>query len=121
MSALATGFVAALQPIGFVHARVIQRRTLPPVCFSRESFDTAEPLLRASKVPTPDEDREVAHSAFLHAFQEAQPEKVRLPGMQEFASGLLSRSRIPSQQYMDPLAHIFQVRKSTVCKRLACI
>jgi len=48
------------------------------------------------------------HSAYMHAFQEAQPEKVRLPGMQEFAAGLLSRQRIPSQQYMDPLGHIFQ-------------
>lgn len=63
---------------------------------------------RASPIPGPEEDREVAHSAYLHAFQEAQPEKARVPGMQEFASAILARSRIPSQQYSDPLLHIFQ-------------
>lgn len=64
-----------------------------------------------SAIPTPDEDKEVAHSAFLHAFQEAKPEKARVPGMQEFASAILARSRIPSQQYSDPLKHIFDVRR----------
>jgi len=70
-----------------------------------------------SAIPTPDEDKEVAHSAFLHAFQEAKPEKARVPGMQEFASAILARSRIPSQQYSDPLKHIFDVRwrKSISC------
>lgn len=63
---------------------------------------------RASPIPGPEEDREVAHSAYLHAFQEAQPERARVPGMQEFASAILARSKIPSQQYSDPLLHIFQ-------------
>ena len=65
---------------------------------------------KASAIPTPDEDREVAHEAYLHAFQEAQPQKARIPGMQEFASAILARARIPSQQYSDPLMHIFDVR-----------
>lgn len=46
------------------------------------------PALRASRIPTPEEDREVAHSAFLHAFQSAQPEKLRIHGMQEFAGAV---------------------------------
>lgn len=50
------------------------------------------PALRASRIPTPEEDREVAHSAFLHAFQSAQPEKLRIHGMQEFA-GAVSAGR----------------------------
>ena len=46
------------------------------------------PVVRASRIPTPDEDKEVAHSAFLSAFQSAQPEVVRIHGMQEFASAV---------------------------------
>ena len=81
---------------------------------SRVLFRTEVPYTQAfagSAIPTPDEDKEVAHSAFLHAFQEAKPEKARVPGMQEFASAILARSRIPSQQYSDPLKHIFDVRR----------
>lgn len=78
-------------------------------CTSESPFPQAH---KASAIPTPDEDKEVAHSAFLHAFQEAQPEKARVPGMQEFASAILARSRIPSQQYSDPLKHIFDVSLS---------
>ena len=70
---------------------------------------------KASAIPTPDEDREVAHEAFLHAFQEAQPQKARIPGMQDFASAILARARIPSQQYSDPLMHIFDVRAFVFC------
>jgi hypothetical protein len=84
------------------------RRALHVANFSKDRIQP-EPGIKASKIPDYMEDREVMHDAFVHAFQEAQPEKVRLPGMQEFASGLLARARIPSQQYMDPLAHIFQV------------
>lgn len=64
---------------------------------------------KASAIPTPEEDREVAHTAYLDAFTAAQPESVRIRGMQEFASAILARARIPSQAYVDPLAHIFQV------------
>ena len=63
---------------------------------------------RASAIPTPDEDKEVAHNAFMSAFQESQPERVRVPGMQEFASAVLARARIPSTQYVDPLGHVFK-------------
>lgn len=84
------------------------RRSLRVAC-AHESTSTKGP--RASAIPGPEEDREVAHEAFLHAFQESQPERARVPGMQEFASALLSRSRIPSQQYSDPLKHIFDVSR----------
>jgi hypothetical protein len=46
------------------------------------------PVVKASRIPTPDEDREVAHSAYMHAFQNAQPEKLRIHGMQEFAGAV---------------------------------
>lgn len=59
-------------------------------------------------IPTPDEDKEVAHEAFLHAFEMSRPEQCRIPGMQEFAAAILARERIPSQQYSDPLGHIFE-------------
>jgi hypothetical protein len=84
----------------------------PAMRSTRVVFRTEGPYAQAfsgSAIPTPDEDKEVAHSAFLHAFQEAKPEKARVPGMQEFASAILARSRIPSQQYTDPLKHIFDV------------
>lgn len=48
----------------------------------------ARPAVKASRIPTPEEDREVAHSAFMHAFQNAQPESCRIPGMQEFAGAV---------------------------------
>jgi len=47
------------------------------------------------------------HEAFLHAFEISRPEQCRIPGMQEFASAILAREKIPSQQYSDPLGHIF--------------
>jgi hypothetical protein len=76
-------------------------------CSAQSSRPQAR-VVRASPIPTPDEDREVAHTAFLDAFTAAQPECVRIRGMQEFASAILARARIPSQAYSDPLAHIFQ-------------
>lgn len=62
---------------------------------------------RNSGIPTPEEDKEVMHEAFLHAFEISRPEQCRIPGMQEFASAILAREKIPSQQYSDPLGHIF--------------
>lgn len=61
----------------------------------------------ARGIPTPEEDKEVMHEAFLHAFEISRPEQCRIPGMQEFASAILAREKIPSQQYSDPLGHIF--------------
>lgn len=65
------------------------------------------PSVRASAIPTPDEDQEVMHSSFMKAFEAAKPQSLRIHGMQEFAGAILARQRIPSQQYSDPLAHIF--------------
>ena len=86
--------------------RATPRRPFRVACTFESPFPKGQ---KGSAIPTPDEDREVAHSAFLHAFQEAKPEKARIVGMQEFASAILARSRIPSQQYSDPLKHIFDV------------
>ncbi|PSC76285.1 UPF0396 -like [Micractinium conductrix] len=61
---------------------------------------------RASAVPTPDEDKEVMHSAFMHAYEQSH-HGPRIKGMQEFAGALLARQRIPSGAYADPLSHIF--------------
>lgn len=49
----------------------------------------------------------MAHAAYMHAFQESASASARVLGMQEFAGALLARQRIPSQQYSDPLQHIF--------------
>ena len=61
-----------------------------------------------SAIPTPEEDREVAHEAFLHAFEASRPENCRVVGMQQFAAAILARAQIPSQQYSDPLKHVFE-------------
>jgi hypothetical protein len=89
--------------------RIIVIRSASEQGIAGSSGQSPAPLPKASAIPTPDEDKEVMHAAFLHAFQEAQPERARIPGMQEFASAILARARIPSQQYNDPLFHIFQV------------
>jgi hypothetical protein len=98
--------------------------------------DLAPKNIKASPIPTADEDREVAHSAYMLALEDAQ--NIHIEGMMEFASGvsatrpmslfkraaaaqgqevliscccfclqLLARAKIPSQQYSDPLMHIF--------------
>ncbi|KAL4458808.1 hypothetical protein ABPG75_013673 [Micractinium tetrahymenae] len=65
-----------------------------------------QPQVRASRVPTPDEDREVMHTAFMNAYGQSH-HGPRIKGMQEFAGALLARQRIPSGAYADPLSHIF--------------
>ena len=108
------------------------------VLCSRQGFP-----VRASAIPTPDEDAEVMHDAFMKAFSATKPQSLRIRGMQELAGSvrrrgsegavaaappqgaapaspphpapsaappaaqILARQRIPSQQYSDPLAHIF--------------
>lgn len=89
------------------------RQQRPAVRCAAQNPGPAPSKLKASAIPTPDEDREVAHTAYLDAFTAAQPESVRIRGMQEFASAILARARIPSQAYTDPLAHIFQVRSTS--------
>jgi hypothetical protein len=103
--ACAMTFVCKIGSLRPLRARPASRRSLRVSA----TYNLPSAKGRASAVPGPEEDREVAHEAFLHAFQEAQPERARIAGMQEFASALLSRSRIPSQQYSDPLKHIFEV------------
>lgn len=50
----------------------------------------------------------MCHEAFMHAFEHAKPEDLRIPGIQQFAAALWERRRhIPSQTYADPLDHIF--------------
>lgn len=62
---------------------------------------------RASGVPTPEEDKEVMHESFMHAYENSLASLCRIEGMQSFAGGMLARAQIPSQQYVDPLSHIF--------------
>jgi len=53
------------------------------------------------------EEKEVSHEAFLHAFEASKP-AARIPGLQQFAAAVWERRRrIPSQTYNDPLDHIF--------------
>ena len=75
---------------------------------SSDGFSETTANRPGAAIPTPDEDKEVAHEAFLHAFEMSRPETCRIPGMQEFAAAILARERIPSQQYSDPLGHIFE-------------
>lgn len=57
--------------------------------------------------PGPQEEKEVSHEAFLHAFEASKP-AARIPGLQQFAAAIWERRRrIPSQTYNDPLDHIF--------------
>lgn len=58
--------------------------------------------------PGPQEERESAHEAFMHAMESAKPVKLRLPGLQQFAAAIWERRRrIPSTTFNDPLDHIF--------------
>lgn len=69
-------------------------------CSSQGNKPTAEPVMAssafldaahaptASAIPTPAEDKEVMHNAYLHAFETAQPEKAHIPGMMEFAGAV---------------------------------
>lgn len=58
--------------------------------------------------PGPQEEKEAAHEAFLHAFEASKPVCVRMPGLQQFAAAIWERRRrIPSTTYNDPLDHIF--------------
>lgn len=102
-------FRACTLPKGQRTRPKLARRVPPLRCSEVEPIPPA-PERKASRIPSYDEDREVIHEAYLGAFQAAQPESVRIRGMQEFASAILARSRIPSQAYTDPLGHIFQVR-----------
>jgi hypothetical protein len=51
--------------------------------------------VRASRVPTPDEDKEVAHSAFLNAYGQSH-HGPHIQGMQEFAGAVSMRQRCRS-------------------------
>lgn len=48
--------------------------------------------VRASRVPGPDEDKEVAHAAFLNAYGNTH-QGPRIKGMQEFAGAVSEESR----------------------------
>jgi hypothetical protein len=61
----------------------------------------------SSPIPSPEEDKFVMHESFMHAYENSLSSLCRIPGMQSFAGGMLSRAKIPSQQYIDPLSHIF--------------
>lgn len=64
-----------------------------------------QPQVRASRVPTPDEDKEVMHEAFMNAYGQSH-HGPRIKGMQEFAGavsacgagGCLSRQLARGQQ-----------------------
>ena len=62
---------------------------------------------RVPGVPSPEEDKEVMHASFMHAYENSLASLCRIEGMQSFAGGMLARAQIPSQQYVDPLSHIF--------------
>lgn len=58
--------------------------------------------------PGPQEEKESAHEAFMHAFEASKPVTQRIPGLQQFAASVWERRRrIPSTTYNDPLDHIF--------------
>jgi Ca2+-binding EF-hand superfamily protein len=59
-------------------------------------------------IPSPQEEKEAAHSAFMTAYEASKPVNVRMPGLQQFAAAVWERRRrIPSSTYNDPLDHIF--------------
>ena len=70
--------------------------------------------VRASRVSGPEEDREVAHFAFMHAFQASAPEAARIPGMQEFAGA------VSGQTGQRAACRLGRVASAGVGKRLRC-
>lgn len=40
----------------------------------------------------PQEERESAHEAFMHALESAKPVKLRMPGMQQFAAAVSAQA-----------------------------
>lgn len=95
---------AAFQPKLAPHRPA--RRSSLAVRASMPVGPQGNPQVRASAVPGPEEDREVAHAAFMSAYGQSH-HGPHIKGMQEFAGALLARQRIPSGQYADPLGHIF--------------
>ena len=57
------------------------------MCASGAGMPQGGPQVRASRVPTPDEDKEVAHSAFLNAYGQSH-HGPNIKGMQEFAGAV---------------------------------
>ena len=60
-------------------ARRSCRRPTTVRCSTMDFMPEQPGLRKASKIPTPDEDRDVAHSAFMHAFENAKPEHLHIP------------------------------------------
>ncbi len=60
--------------------------------------------MRASRVPSPDEDREVMHAAFMNAYGQSH-HGPRIKGMQEFAGAVSAphRSAVPAWGVGAPL------------------
>ena len=52
------------------------------------------PQVRASRVPGPEEDREVAHSAFMNAYGKSH-HGPHISGMQEFAGAVSASTVLP--------------------------
>ena len=62
------------------------------VCASGAGTPQGGAQVRASRVPTPDEDKEVAHSAFLNAYGQSH-NNPNIQGMQEFAGAVSAGCR----------------------------
>jgi hypothetical protein len=85
-----------------------RRAVVAVVPHSSASKNEVHPDPSAPLYPGFQEEKDVSHEAFMHAFEAARPRAMRLPGMQEFAASIWERRRrIPSQTYSDPLDHIF--------------
>lgn len=64
--------------------------------------------IECSGHPGPQEEKNEAHEAFMHAFEASKPLAAAIPGLQQFAASIWERRRrIPSTTYNDPLDHIF--------------
>eukprot|EP01026_Neomeris_dumetosa_P055806 TRINITY_DN5085_c0_g2_i8.p1 TRINITY_DN5085_c0_g2~~TRINITY_DN5085_c0_g2_i8.p1 ORF type:complete len:212 (+),score=19.09 TRINITY_DN5085_c0_g2_i8:71-637(+) len=58
--------------------------------------------------PLPEEEKRVAHEAFLKAYLGSKPQNQQIPGLQEFAASIWDRRHhIPSQTFHDPLQRMF--------------
>lgn len=90
----------------YAGAKVCRGRT--PVRLQRLTrFAGAQPA-KPTVYPGPEEDKAVAHEAFIHARDDAKAKPLRIKGLQEFCAAVWERRRrIPSQTYNDPLDHIF--------------
>lgn len=91
-----------------VAQRPLRRSFLHVSKSTQEGAAPVDTVIEAGVYPAPETEKEVAHEAFMHAYQASKPTALQVDGLQDFAASVWERRRrIPSQTYNDPLDHVF--------------